>query len=267
MQDIAQFCGLSESDIANLASYTKTIMNLSPASLAGMGITSTHLSQLVQISSLTGANQTQIGSLATKQAQFEQDYLRSFLEAGNPSTSTSKAGTTSVVKNQTKQSTTTVKQTAQFKAKAKGPGQTAATKKTVAKVLSTGPTKTSSSPSLSSVAAKLSSSGVTLTKPVAQESQQSMAKKFPFLNITPVGASSSSSTSASKPLLTVKPNSQLLKPGAGAGNKGQVNIVSTSGGASAGPPKNNPSKAPPSKQPAGDAKNKLALFKAQVNNC
>ena len=48
-------------------------MSLSPSNLAGMGLTSSHLSQLVQISSLTGANQTQLSQLASKQAQIEQD--------------------------------------------------------------------------------------------------------------------------------------------------------------------------------------------------
>ena len=67
-------------------------MNLPPASLASMGITTSHLSQLVQIASLTGANQSQLTSLATKQAQFEQEYLRSYLGA-SPLTSSAKPGT------------------------------------------------------------------------------------------------------------------------------------------------------------------------------
>ena len=36
-QDIAAFCGLQESDLANLAAYTSTIASLSPASLASFG--------------------------------------------------------------------------------------------------------------------------------------------------------------------------------------------------------------------------------------
>ena len=79
-----------------------------------------------------------------------------------------------------------------------------------------------------------------------------MSQKFPFLNITQVGASSASPTS-SKPHLTVKPNSQLLKPGVGGASKstaniagaGKVNVAST-------------------KAANTNAKNKLALFKAQV---
>ena len=43
------------------------------------GITSSHLSQLAQIASLTGASQTQMASQAAKQAQFEQDVLRSYI--------------------------------------------------------------------------------------------------------------------------------------------------------------------------------------------
>ena len=176
VQDIAQFCGLSESDIANLASYTKTIMGLTPSSLAGMGITSTHLNQLVQIASLTGANQGQLSSLATKQSQFEQDYLRSFLGgAASATSSTSKAGTTSGSgsKAQSKQNTLAVKQTAQFKAK-QSTGAAVATKKTAAKAVSlAGASKNPHSPgltsSLTSVAAKLSNSGVTLSKPAGEK--------------------------------------------------------------------------------------------------
>ena len=77
-----------------------------------------------------------------------------------------------------------------------------------------------------------------------------MSQKFPFLNITPVGASSASPGS-SKPLLTVKPNSQLLKPGVSGVNKSQANIVAA-GKVNVGNAKSTA------------AKNKLALFKAQV---
>merc|ERR1712038_1688074 len=99
---------------------------MTPSSLAGLGITSTHLTQLVQISSLTGANQSQLSSLANKQSQFEQDYLRTYL-GGAATSSTSKAGTSSTSKTQSKQNTLAVKQTAQFKAK-QSAGGAAATK-------------------------------------------------------------------------------------------------------------------------------------------
>ena len=84
-----------------------------------------------------------------------------------------------------------------------------------------------------------------------------MAQKFPYLNITQVGASSASAGS-SKPLLTVKPNSQLLKPGVSGASKSQVNIAGA-GKVNLGntKPANTAAKPP-------DAKNKLALFKAQV---
>merc|ERR1719237_21585 len=78
-KDIAAFCGLQESDLVNLAAYTSTIASLSPASLASFGITASHLSQLAQIASLTGGSQTQMASQAAKQAQFEQDMLRSYI--------------------------------------------------------------------------------------------------------------------------------------------------------------------------------------------
>lgn len=85
VQDIAQFCGLSESDIAKQASsYTKAIMRFGPSHLAWMGVPSTHLANLAQISSLTGADQSQQNSLATMLSQYE-DYLRTYL--GSSSTS------------------------------------------------------------------------------------------------------------------------------------------------------------------------------------
>ena len=65
-------------------------MRTAPAGRSGRSRgTTSHLSQLVQIASLTGANQSQ---LATKQAQFEQEYLRSYLGA-SPLTSSAKPGT------------------------------------------------------------------------------------------------------------------------------------------------------------------------------
>ena len=65
--------------MANLAAYTSTIASLTPANLASFGITSSHLSQLAQISSITGGNQSQMAAQATKQAQFEQDVFRSYV--------------------------------------------------------------------------------------------------------------------------------------------------------------------------------------------
>merc|ERR1719431_2170711 len=173
-------------------------MNLPPANLASMGITTSHLSQLVQISSLTGVNQDQLTSLATKQAQFEQDYLRSYLGA---SPLTAKPAPSAASQAKTKQSSAPVKQTAQFKAK-QSTGAQAAAKKTVSKVIKTGTKNPNNphSPSLSSVAAKLSTTGVTLSKPPADKTKESqaMAKKFPYLNITPLTGSSSSPTSTSQ---------------------------------------------------------------------
>ena len=46
------------------------------------GITSSHLSQLAQISSITGGDQGQMSAQAAKQAQFEQDVLRSYIGGG-----------------------------------------------------------------------------------------------------------------------------------------------------------------------------------------
>ena len=240
-------------------------MNLPPASLASMGITTSHLSQLVQIASLTGANQSQLTSLATKQAQFEQEYLRSYLGA-SPLVSSAKPGTSTASQAKTKQTTASVKQTAQFKAK-QTTGAQAAAKKTVNKVMNSA-TKNTNNPqgpnnsSLSSVAAKLSTTGVTLSKPPVDKTKESqaMAKKFPYLNITPLSGSGSSQASTNQ-ILTVKPNSKLLKPGASGGVKSQVNIA----GVVTGKANTNTPKAGPAKSGPADAKNKLALFKAQVN--
>jgi hypothetical protein len=182
-----------------------------------------------------------------------------------------------------------VKQTVQFKNKQQ---QQMVQKKNLTKVV--GLSSKSSSPTLSSVAHKLNSSGVTITKPTTnlptqvskpspsipkpqarntpspvvrsslpqgisitkQPKNPNLAKKFPHLNITnvdqppttslqskPAGPSSMSP----KPGLTVKPSSQLLKPAA--------SLAQTQ-------------KTLHQKQPAAaaaDAKNKLALFKAQVS--
>ena len=210
-KDIAAFCGLQESDLVNLAAYTSTIASLSPASLASFGITASHLSQLAQIASLTGGSQTQMASQAAKQAQFEQDMLRSYIggekitkllhcvycnfvsgaasAAMTSMSSKPQAAASSKASSQTK--SLSVKQTAQFKAKQQTTSAAAA-KKSVSKVMNlTGSTKPSSSTassaklstsaskqssskappatigtaSLTSVAAKLSHSGVTLSKP------------------------------------------------------------------------------------------------------
>merc|ERR1719282_561660 len=107
-KDIAAFCGLQETDLANLAAYTSTIASLTPANLASFGITSSHLSQLAQISSLTGSDQSQMAAQAAKQAQFEQDVFRSYIGQAA-------AAGTMATKSTTK--TMPAKQTAQFKAK------------------------------------------------------------------------------------------------------------------------------------------------------
>ena len=61
-----------------------------------------------------------------------------------------------------------MKQTAQFKGK-QSAGGAAATKKTAVKAVNLAGTKNPHSPSLNSVAAKLSNSGVTLSKPAAEK--------------------------------------------------------------------------------------------------
>jgi hypothetical protein len=186
-----------------------------------------------------------------------------------------------------------VKQTVQFKNKQQQ--QQVVQKKNLTKVV--GLSSKPSSPTLSSVAHKLNSSGVTITKPTTnpptqvtkpipsipkpqarntpspvvrsslpqgisitkQPKNPNLAKKFPHLNITNVDQPPSTSlqsrpagpsSMSPKPGLTVKPSSQLLKPAASlAQTQKTIN----------------------QKQPAAaDAKNKLALFKAQVsatNHC
>jgi len=90
--------------------------------------------------------------------------------------------------------------------------------------------------------------GISVTK---QPKNQNLAKKFPHLNITSVDQTSSvslqskSTGPASKPGLSVKPNSQLLKPAAALANMNQAPKVQ-------------------SQKAVTDAKNKLAAFKAQV---
>ena len=175
-----------------------------------------------------------------------------------------------------------VKQTIQFKNKQQQ--QQVVQKKNLNKVM--GVSSKPSSPNLSSVAHKLNSSGVTISKPTTnttsqaskpspsiprnspspvvrsnipqgisitkQPKNQNLAKKFPHLNITNVEESPSTSLQpkpgvssvSTKPNLTVKPSSQLLKPHVAQAHMG--------------------AKTQNQKAASADAKNKLALFKAQV---
>ena len=100
-------------------------------------------------------------------------------------------------------------------------------------------------------------SGGQNTKAAAKDNKQQMTQKFPHLNITQMSTSPSASPSGSspKPLLSVKPSSQLLKPGA-------MTNMSSSAAAAAGNSKHG---ANTSKMTPADAKNKLAMFKAQVH--
>jgi len=299
-KDMAAFCGLGASDLAGLAAYTNNISSLTPSSLASMGITSSQLNSLAQIASLTGANPQTIAAQAKKQGQFEQEYLRQLnisLGASSTATTTSPQQKAQVAQKQnmaSKQgqkvsssaSSLPIKQTVQFKNKQQQ--QQMVQKKNLNKVV--GLSSKPSSPIISSVAQKLNSSGVTISKPPSsiaphtskaspsipkpqarnspspvvrpnipqgisitkQPKNQNLAKKFPHLNITNVEEPPSntlqskptgSSPSTIKPGLSVKPSSQLLKPHAAA----QANI------AKAQTPKS-----------SIDAKNKLALFKAQM---
>merc|ERR1719427_1368189 len=186
-----------------------------------------------------------------------------------------------------------VKQTVQFKNKQQHQ-QPAVLKKNITKVvgLSSKPASPSPTPTLSSVAQKLSGSGVTISKPstgsiqtsnkpspsmpksqarntpspvvrpslpqcisiTKQPKDPNLAKKFPHLNITNVDQTTSTTTlqvkstgTASvspKPGLSVKPSSQLLKPAAALAGMSQAQKVQNL--------KNT------------EAKNKLALFKAQM---
>jgi len=139
--------------LANLAAYTSTIASLTPANLASFGITSSHLSQLAQISSITGGNQSQMAAQATKQAQFEQDVFRSYMGGAASAALTSMSKTSSTTSSSSlskgisgSQSKSTasasgqskglsVKQTTQFKAKAQQGPSAAITKKNVSKVI------------------------------------------------------------------------------------------------------------------------------------
>eukprot|EP00092_Neocalanus_flemingeri_P102381 GFUD01130954.1.p1 GENE.GFUD01130954.1~~GFUD01130954.1.p1 ORF type:complete len:1019 (-),score=378.47 GFUD01130954.1:242-3052(-) len=299
-KDMAAFCGLVETDLVGLAAYTSNISTLSPSSLASMGITSSQLSSLAQIASLTGANPQTIAGQAKKQAQFEQEYLRHLIggaaSSSSSMTTTSTHQKTSITQktNQTpKQGQKTpislpVKQTVQFKTKQQQQMQ-AVQKKNLTKVV--GLSSKSSSPTLSSVAHKLSSSGVTISKPTTgpvqitgtkpissipkpqarntpspvvrsslpqgisitkQPKNPNLAKKFPHLNITSLDQTTTSTLQSRpsvspKPGLSVKPSSQLLKPAAAqAGMAGMSQAQKTQN------------------QKNSDAKNKLALFKAQM---
>ena len=250
----------------------------------------------------------------------------------------SKPQTTTSAKTTSQTKPLPVKQTAQFKAKQQTNTSAAAVKKSVSKVMNlTGSTKPSAASatastaklnisqppaskpasaskappatigtaSLTSVAAKLSHSGVTLSKPdkiptgtgsarlgnsscgnypcsilhfiprnspspvvvgksssaasgQSKDNPQQMSKKFPYLNITQLSTSPSSSP---KPLLSVKPSSQLLKPGAMtnmSSSKAASNAAAAAGNSKHG--------ANTSKMTPADAKNKLAMFKAQVGD-
>ena len=100
--------------------------------------------------------------------------------------------------------------------------------------------------------------------PPASKESQAMSQKFPYLNITQVGAPSASpgSSKPSKPLLTVKPNSQLLKPGVSGVSKSQVNIAGAGKVNVANTKAGNSAAKPPDYK---NSVNKLALFKAQVS--
>lgn len=307
-KDMAAFCGLVESDLSGLAAYTSNISSLSPSSLASMGITSSQLSSLAQIASLTGANPATISGQAAKQAQFEQEYLRHLIGGGKSQAASSMTTTSTQQKASITQKATItqktnqtpkqgqkvipgsipVKQTVQFKSKQQQQQQLIQ-KKNLTKVV--GLSSKPSSPTLNSVAHKLSSSGVTISKPattpiqtasrpissipkaqarntpspvvrsslpqgisiIKQPKNPNLSKKFPHLNITSVDqnpistlqAKSSMTASVSpKPGLTVKPSSQLLKPAAAMAGMSQAQKTQNLKNA--------------------DAKNKLALFKAQM---
>merc|ERR1719367_826468 len=92
-----------------------------------------------------------------------------------------------------------------------------------------------------------------------------MPKKFPYLNISQVPEGSTSTTKTSsgsgspKPLLSVKPSSQLLKPGA------MTNLSATAANKPAGSPTAAGAAAKLATKMANtDARNKLAMFKAQM---
>ena len=88
-----------------------------------------------------------------------------------------------------------------------------------------------------------------------------MSKKFPYLNITQVSetaASSKSGAGSPKPMLSVKPSSQLLKPGA------MTNMSAVAANKPATVTSTTANKAAANKMTNMDARNKLAMFKAQV---
>ena len=210
--DMASICGLKASDVAGLREYMQGIMAMNCQQLAQLGITSSQLSSLALLSSLTGVSQASVQAQARKQAEFEQNYLRDLI-GGNTATASSKAqpSSSSPASGMTSKQSTTQHQTSTsnkiqnlglqktvaFKAKptqpagvsqARKPGtgnsmpqlkSTTVTKfpgATVTPVSVPSSSNTSGlSSSMSSTVQKLSSSGVTLSKP----SGTSMPRNFP----------------------------------------------------------------------------------------
>ena len=186
----------------------------------------------------------------------------------------------SSTKNAPQSKTLPVKQTTQFKAKQ----QTSGASRTVP-VMKPGLPSSASSIKNQNLKAKLSQTGVTLSKadkqalggprnspsPVVsgkpssassgqpakapgKDVSQQISKKFPpYLNISQVPSSSAPTPSgaSTSPLVSVKPSSQLLKPGALTNMSKTVASVAVPGAKQA-------------VNTHADAKNKLAMFKAQV---
>merc|ERR1719154_71944 len=306
-KDMAAFCGLVESDLAGLAAYTSNISTLSPSSLASMGITSSQLSSLAQIASLTGANPATISGQAAKQAQFEQEYLRHLIGGGKSRAASSMTSTSTQQKASITQKATItqktnqipkqgqkvqpgslpVKQTVQFKSKQQ---QQVVQKKNLSKVV--GLSSKPSSPTISSVAQKLGSSGVTISKPgtttiqptsskpsssnpkaqarntpspvvrssipqgisiTKQPKNPNLSKKFPHLNITSIDQTPTSNLQVKSSMTaSVSP-----KPGLSVKPSSQLlkPAAALAGMSQAQKAQN---------QKNADAKNKLAQFKAQM---
>ena len=80
-KDMVAFCGLTESDLAVFSTYIANIASMSSTNLAKAGITSSQLQELAKLAKLTGTNPATITSQASKQAQFEQDYLRQLMSS------------------------------------------------------------------------------------------------------------------------------------------------------------------------------------------
>jgi len=170
-KDMAAFCGLTDADITGLSSYIQGISSLTCQQLASMGITSSQLTSLAQIASLTKISPNLIQALAKKQAQFEQEYLRKLMGGTSSSTATTTSQQTKpMVTNVASKKTLGVKQTVGFKAKptTQMPAQV---KKSTLKMLQEIKAGTNPGASdtvganLNSVAHKLSSAGVTISKP------------------------------------------------------------------------------------------------------